>query len=299
MNKRLITVFLFALIVAAGASGVLYRLVSHKMFALAGQPQKKIVGAVHLLELGALVRAEDVKLIDWPGSPPKGSLETVDAAIGRGVISPIYDNEPLVETRLAPRGAGAGLAATIPPGMRAVAVRVNDLVGVSGFVLPGMHVDVIISGNPPGNISANTGTMSKTILQDIQVLSAGPKFQRDEEGKPISVPVVNLLVTPEQAETLSLASNEMKIQLVLRNPLDKDHTKTQGTAVATLFGGPTGISPAQPGIGYRPIRASHAKPLPEAVVAHAVEPVLIEVINGAKRTELRFAQSEKTEVVAR
>jgi pilus assembly protein CpaB len=294
MNKRLITVFLFALIVAGGASLVIYRIVSAKMSSHSAQPQKKLVAAVHMLEIGTLIRAEDIKLIDWPGNLPTGAIQTLDAATGRGVISPIYDSEPLVENRLAPRGAGAGLAATIPTGMRAVAVRVNDLVGVSGFVGPGMRVDVIISGNPPGNANASTGTLSKTILQDIQVLSAGPKFQRDEEGKPVSVAVVNLLVTPEQAETLSLASNEMRIQLVLRNPLDKDLAKTPGTAVANLFSGVTGLPAIQPAVEYRPGRVSYRHAPSEVVMAHS-EPILVEVINGTKRTELKFARSEKTD----
>ncbi len=298
MNKRLITVFLFALVVAGAASLILYRLVAAKMsFRAEAQPQRKLVGAVHSLEVGALIRAEDVKLIDWPGNPPKGAIESLDAAIGRGVISPMYESEPLVESRLALRGAGGGLAATIPAGMRAVAVRVNDLVGVSGFVLPGMRVDVIIAGNPPGNTSAASGTMSKTILQGIQVLSAGPKFQRDDEGKPISVPVVNLLVTPDQAETLSLASNEMRIQLVLRNPLDRDVTKTQGTAVANLFNGMTGLPSTKSVVAYRPSRVL-PEPSSQNVVV-AAEPLLVEVINGTRRTELRFGRSEKTEMVAR
>jgi pilus assembly protein CpaB len=294
MNKRLVTVFVFALIVAGAASLVLYRLVSAKMSSHPTQPQKKLVAAVHVLEIGTLIKAEDVKLIDWPGNLPTGAIQTIDAAIGRGVISPIYDSEPLVENRLAQRGAGAGLAATIPTGMRAVALRVNDLVGVSGFVLPGMHVDIIISGNPPGNMGANTGTMSKTILQNIQVLSAGPKFQRDEEGKPISAAVVNLLVTPDQAETLSLASNEMRIQLVLRNPLDKDLAKTQGTATANLFTGMTGVPAVQPAVEYRPRRVSHPQALSETAVAHS-DPILVEVITGTKRTELKFTRSEKTD----
>jgi pilus assembly protein CpaB len=294
MNKRLVTVFVFALIVAGAASLVLYRLVSAKMSSHSAPPQKKLVAAVHVLEIGTLIKAEDVKLIDWPGSLPTGAIQTIDTAIGRGVISPIYDSEPLVENRLAQRGAGAGLAATIPAGMRAVALRVNDLVGVSGFVLPGMHVDIIISGNPPGNTGANTGTMSKTILQNIQVLSAGPKFQRDEEGKPISAAVVNLLVTPEQAETLSLASNEMRIQLVLRNPLDKDLAKTQGTAVANLFSGVTGLPAIQPAVEYRPRRVSHPHAASEIAMTHS-EPILIEVITGTKRTELKFTRSEKTD----
>ena len=120
--------------------------------------------------------------------------------VGRGVITPIFAKEPIIESRLAPKGAGGGLAAMIPPGMRAVPVRVNEVVGVAGFVVPGMRVDVLISGNRP-NGDATLGTLTKTLLQNIEVLSAGTDFKKDAEGKPVQVQVVNLLVTPEQAET--------------------------------------------------------------------------------------------------
>ncbi len=126
----------------------------------------------------------------------------------------------------------------IPQGMRAVAIRVNEVVGVAGFVIPGMRVDVLISGTPGAtNTSAALGVQSKTMLQNIEVLSAGQDFKKDAEGKPITVQVVNLLVTPEQAEMLSLASRQTTIQLVLRNPLDREVAKTPGTAVALLFRG--------------------------------------------------------------
>ena len=128
------------------------------------------------------------------------------------------------------------MGAIIPPGMRAVPIRVNEITGVAGFVLPGMKVDVLIAGNAP-NVGANLGTLSKTLLQDVSVLSAGQSLQKDAEGKPIPVTLVNLLVTPEQAETLSLANTETKIQLVLRNPIDDKIVQTKGTAVANLFSG--------------------------------------------------------------
>src|SRR6202030_1199301 len=149
---------------------------------------------------------------------------------GRGVITPIYAKEPLIDSRLAPKGAGGGLASMIPAGMRAVAVRVNEVVGVAGFVVPGMRVDIWIAGNPPG-AQSNAGMVARTLLQNIEVLSAGQNFQKDAEGKPVQVQVVNLLVTPEQAEILSLASNETRIQLVLRNPLDTQTAKTTGVAL--------------------------------------------------------------------
>jgi pilus assembly protein CpaB len=205
-------------------------------------------------------------------------------ALGRGVVSSIYEGEPIIENRLAARGAGAGLAATIPPGMRAAAIRVNEVVGVAGFVVPGQRVDVLVLGVPPGN-PANTGTITKTILQNIQVLSAGQDMQQDTQGKPVTVQVVNVLVTPEQAETLSLVSNDMRIQLILRNPLDTKETKTPGVAASNIFSGTTfkmpGPAPASP------------RPLPARVAVAAAPPpvplpVVVEVIQGTKRSELKF-----------
>src|SRR5262249_39189300 len=143
---------------------------------------------------------------------------------------------PIIESRLAPKGAGGGLAAMIPKGMRAVAIHVNEVVGVAGFVVPGMRVDVLISGNKPGGDNS-AGTLTRTLLQNLEVLSAGQDCRKGTEGKPIQVPVVNLLVTPEQAEQLSLASAQTTIQLVLRNPLDHEVARTPGTAVGLLFNG--------------------------------------------------------------
>jgi pilus assembly protein CpaB len=293
MNKRLVTVMLFALLVSGAASAFMYRLVTRKAAARPVEHTNKVVVAAYALKIGTLLRPDDLKLADWPGPIPDGALRTIDSAAGRGVIEPIYPSEAVIENRLAPKGAGAGLAATIPSGMRAVAVRVNELVGVSGFVLPGMRVDVIIAGSPPGGSGAATGTMSKTILQNIEVLSAGPKFQRDAEGKPVSVPVVNLLVTPQQAEALTLASNEMRIQLVLRNPLDKDVAHTPGTDIANLFADSAAVRMPQP--GAQTLRTVARTYRPVVARAHSVpaEPILVEVISGTKRTELKFDRREE------
>jgi pilus assembly protein CpaB len=177
----------------------------------------------------------------------------------------------------------------IPQGMRAVAVRVNEVVGVSGFVVSGMRVDVLISGNSPGG-NGNLGTLTKTLLQNIEVLSAGQDFKKDAEGKPIMVQVVNLLVTPEQAEQLSLASNQTTIQLILRNPLDRQVTQTPGAAMAHLFTGGK-LKMPQPGENEP---AARPRPAPKAVPVVAHEPpkkeapFVMEVLSGAKRAETKF-----------
>lgn len=133
-----------------------------------------------------------------------------------------------------------GLAPVIPVGMRAVTVRVNDVVGVAGFVLPGMRVDVLITGNPPGNRT----TVTKTILQNVPVLSAGKTLQTDATGKPVDAPNVTLLVTPQQAELLTLAGNEGRIQLVLRNGGDQNIEKTQGLSLMAVYGKHARVQPA-------------------------------------------------------
>ena len=225
MNKRLLSVLVFALAISAIASVVMYRLISSKLAASAKASSVHVAVASHDLPVGTLIKEGDLRVVDWNGPEPKGALVKAADVIGRGVVATIYESEPILDNRLAPKGAGAGLAATIPKGMRAVAVRVNDVVGVAGFVLPGMRVDILIAGTPPG-AATGLGTQTRTLFQNVEVLSAGQDIQKDSEGKPVNAQVVNLLVTPEQAETLSLASNETRIQLVLRNPLDTDNVKT-------------------------------------------------------------------------
>jgi pilus assembly protein CpaB len=152
--------------------------------------------------------------------------------LDRPVIGNILAEEPLSEGRLALRGSGVGLAPVIPVGMRAVTVRVNDVVGVAGFVLPGMRVDVLITGHPPNNPT----TVTKTVLQNKLVLSAGQTMQTDGAGKPVDAPNVTVLVTPAEAELLTLAGNEGRIQLVLRNGGDQNIEKTEGLSLSSLYG---------------------------------------------------------------
>jgi pilus assembly protein CpaB len=190
-----------------------------------------------------------------------------------------------VETRLAPKGGGAGLAALIPKGMRAVAIRVNEIVGVAGFAVPGMRVDVLVSGSPPG---ATQGAVTQTLLQDVEVLSAGQNFQKDAEGKPASVAVVNLLVTPQQAEMLSLAASQTSIQLVLRNPLDTDIAKTNGSAVLQLFHPNTPFPPAFKTTPIGPAGNALVRTTPLAASPPVPKPRVVEVIHGIKRTETQF-----------
>jgi pilus assembly protein CpaB len=243
------------------------------------------------LEIGALIKDADLKNGEWVGPLPKGIVVKRENAIGRGVVSALYEGEPVLESRLAPAGSGGGLAATIPAGMRACAVKVNDVVGVAGFVLPGMRVDVLIAGTPPAG-GAASGPKVKTLLQNIQVLSAGGNIQKDAEGKPVQAQVVNLLVNPEQAEILSLASNETRIQLVLRNPTDTQISKPPGTMMSTLFADGNTPAPVKP-VTPRRLEPRVIAPPPPTVEKAAAPPVfMIQVMNGGKQTEAKFALPE-------
>ena len=285
MNKRLVPVLIFALIVAGLATLVFWRLFASRLSA----PTKpvvtnKVVVAARKLDVGTLIKDSDLTVSDWGPVAPPLSIQKKEDLIGRGVIESVYMGEPVLDTRLAPKGGGAGLVALIPPGMRAVAVRVNDLIGLGGFVMPGMRVDVLIAGNPPG-AAPSTGMISRTLLQNIEVLSAGQSTLRDAEGKPVLVPVINLKVTPEQAETLSLANSEARVQLVLRNPLDTEVAKTPGTSVSNLYTGMKGAAVEPKRAAPRVVRAA---PQPKET-----PPALIEVINGDKTETIKLKRESE------
>jgi pilus assembly protein CpaB len=275
MNRRLLIILLVAFVIAAMSTFVVVRLVGVRLAASKPQAATRLVAAAKDIKIGTVLASTDLTTIEVVGSAPQGAILDPKNAIGRGVISAIYTGEPVLDSRLAPLGSGGGLAPTIPQGMRACAVKVDEVVGVAGFVTPGTRVDVLISGVPP-NSGNNQDTESKTILQNIQVLSAGTDIQKDAEGKPQQVQVVNLLVTPEQAQDLSLASSQMRIQLVLRNPLDTSVTPVPETQMASLFSGPKAAAPAQ-----KAQVARRAKP--------AASPFTIQVINGSTRSEEKFA----------
>jgi pilus assembly protein CpaB len=285
MNKRVLTILLTAFVIAAACSYLVYRIVGNRLLSVS-QKATPIIVANQDVKLGSVLRDVDLGTAEISGALPKGAIQDRQQAIGRGVISNLYQGEPILESRLAAPGAGGGLASTIPPGMRACAVKVDDVVGVAGFVTPGMHVDVLISGNPPGSTEVNTtnGPKVKTLLQNIAVLSAGTDIQRDVDGKPQQVQVVNLLVTPEQAEELSLASNQTKIQLVLRNPMDTKIAEPPGTVVANLYGDKNVVPPTKPRSTAVPRVAPKSAP-PQVYV--------IKVFNGSKQTEEKFAPGEE------
>jgi pilus assembly protein CpaB len=301
MNGRLVTVLVFALVVASAASFAVYHFLAS---GIKQQPavstQSKMLVANRDLEVGSLIKEADLREIAWAGDLPAHSVNTSSEIVGRGVVATIYKDEPIFVQRLAGKGAGAGLAATIPLGKRAVALRVNDVVGLAGFVQPGMRVDVLIAGTGPGGAS-QSGVLARTVLQNIEVLSAGQKFEKNMEGKPEEAQVVNLLVSPDQAEVLSLAGSETKVQLVLRNPMDTEELPTKGTSISRLFGGATGAldaaanrpmeEPVRPHIVSRRVEPPPAAVQPAPI--RKPETDTIEVFIGSKRSEQQFTPEVK------
>jgi len=285
MNKRFVGVLVFAAVIALAVSSLLYRALKNNT-----QPQvvapvtSKIAVAAKDLDVGSVIKEDDVKLADWTGPFPDGSTSRPQELVGRGVMIAIMAKEPVIEKRLAPKGAGGGFSVLIPPGMRAVPLRVNEVAGVAGFVVAGMHVDVLISGNAPGSDNRQ-GTVTKTLLQDVEVLSAGQDFKKDPEGKPVVVQVITVLATPEQAEILSLASAQTTVQLALRNPMDKAIAKTTGTSVGRLFNG--GL--ALPSVAEeRPVRPAPPKPPAPKVAAPKESAFVMEIISGKDKKEAKF-----------
>ena len=281
MNRRLVTILISAFVIAGICAIVVGRMVGSRLNAVAKPASTRVVAASGDIKLGAILTDHDLTTVEIAGTAPKGAILDKKSVIGRGAIANLYEGEPILENRLAAPGSGGGLAATIPDGMRACAVKVDEVVGVAGFVTPGEHVDVLISGLPPGMTQDMAGQKVKTLLQNIGVLSAGTDIQKDNQGKPQQVQVVNLLVTPDQAEVLSLASSNTHIQLVLRNPLDTQITQTSGTVVSNLFADKAGT----------PVKVQRvaAKVAPKPV---APKPYSIQVYNGAKRTDQKFGSQE-------
>ena len=295
MNKRFAGVLTFAFLIAAAGGLITYKsLMGRPQPAKAAAPTVQIALAAKDLEVGSVLKDGDIQLGDWAGAVPVGATNKVEDLKGRGVTTPIYAKEPVIESRLAPRGAGGGLATLIPHGMRAFAVSVNEVVGVAGFVTAGSHVDLLIQGNSPtGNQSL--GALSKTLIQNLEVLSAGQDFRKDPEGKPVPVQVVNVLVTPEQAEVLSLASSQTSIRMTLRNPLDHDIAKTPGTAMKYVWGGTGNLKsvPTAEDASAVPAPRAHFNVERPREVAQAPppkkeQPFVMEILSGSARSETKF-----------
>ncbi|MGH9431319.1 MAG: Flp pilus assembly protein CpaB [Terriglobia bacterium] len=234
-------------------------------------PSQQIVVAARAMPLGTMLDASDLRVIPWPSEDALvGSFSNPKDCAGRALMAPVAENEPILEAKLAPRQAGAGLPAAIPVGMRAISVPVNDVVAVAGFVTPGTMVDVLVTGQATNG--SRQDSMTRTVLEDVRVLAAGEKVEQDQTGKPAPVSVVTLLVTPEQANKLTMAATEGQIHLTLRNTIDPSIIEAPPIYRDNLF-----QLPRQP--------VAVARPAAPAVKQRDTgpKPYEVEIIRGDKR----------------
>jgi pilus assembly protein CpaB len=278
-NTRTLLVLAIAVVMAAIASYGVYLAVRSMPVREVEVVRAQAVVAARSLNLGAMLTKDDVKLVPWPAANQiPGGFTEIERVVNRGLIVPVAENEPLTERKLAAVGAGAGLPPTITEGMRAVSVKVNEIVGVAGFVVPGTRVDVLVS------IEAKDGEpITKSVLSNVQVLTAGTRYDQDratKEGKPIPAGVVTLLLTPEDAEKLVLATGQGRIMLTLRNPLDTAPTKTAGARRSELLG-EASPPPVKQTVGGRVVARAAPKPAPPP----PPKIYTVETIRAAKRAE--------------
>jgi pilus assembly protein CpaB len=269
---RIFTVLLIAILAGGGLAYGTYDYLQNMPVKTVTLPTKHVVVANADLSLGRALRREDLATLDWPASAvPEGSFEDPAAVVDRGLIVSVVKNEPILPGKLASKEAGSGLPPLIPNGKRAVSVRVNEVIGVAGYVLPGTHVDILTTQNPT---SRSEDMTTKVVLSNVEVLTAGTRLEQDStDTKPVQVSVVTLLVTPDQAERLTLASTEGKIQLALRNPMDTESPFTTGIRPGMLLGL----------TGPRVIVKRPASPGQPAIVVPAPT---IEIIRGDKRSQV-------------
>jgi pilus assembly protein CpaB len=283
MRKRIFAVLTIAVLAGGSLAYGTYTYMQPAAPAAADVRTQPVVLAASDLQLGAQVQKDDLMVVPFPeGSVPAGTFSNPDDVVGVGVVSPIVKHEPILKTKLAAKEAGTGLPPVIPEGMRAISVRVDEVIGVAGYVLPGNHVDVVTTASPT---SDHADVTSKIVLSNVQVLTAGTRMEQSaEDGKPVAVNVVTLLVRPEQTERLALASTEGKIQLALRNPLDQGAPETPGIKPAALLGSGSSARPPAPAPRTKPAGTKPAAKVASAPAAEAAPPApTVEIIRGDKR----------------
>jgi len=277
MNRtRLLMIGILALALGALVSVSVYRNLLGR--GPATEPGTDVVVAANDIQVGARIEEHDVRLVKYPASAlPAGTPTKRSQVLGRGVILPIARGEFVLPIKLAPENAGAGLPSLIPPGMRAVSVRVNEVVSVAGFVGPGTRVDVLLTGTPGGSSESQT-TYG---LQNVAVIASGHTLERNAAGEAQNTPVITFLASPEDAERLTLASAEGRIQLVLRNPLDTHQDKVDPANARGLYQGGTPVAAPPRAAPVRQVKQHKTEqPAPPPSV------LSIEVYQGDKKPDV-------------
>jgi pilus assembly protein CpaB len=274
MARRL----MLALIVALVISGLFTFWLSRKMARSRnpGQAPNRYVAAVRVVDPGETLKREDVSLVEWPKSMPlTGAFNKIDDVVGRAVLYPLGAGEPILDRHLAAAGSGIGLTGKIPSGMRAIALRSDEVVGVAGFLMPGTHVDVLVTYRDTGH----PDPLTATVLQDAEVLAAGHQVQPDPSGKPASVDVVTLLLSPEDAEKAVLATAQGTIHFVLRNGGDHEQADAKPVALAQLASVPASKPPEAGPL---------AAPVARRPKVSEAKPWVVETLMGAKSSTESF-----------
>jgi pilus assembly protein CpaB len=286
MNRRTrhLVVLLIAIVTASIASFGVYRAMA-QIPAQRVDSMKSVVVAARPMVIGTAITAKDLKLVEWPASSlVPGAITDLKEAVDRGLLTSVRENEPLTTDKLASIESGAGLSPAIPPGMRAIAVKVNDVIGVAGFIVPGSRVDVVVTIRRPND------SMTRTAASNVQVLTAGTRKDQENPGSSgnrlgdTGETVVTLTVTPRDAERIALAQSEGQIMLVLRNPLDTDSALTAGIRTDALLGKEEAAAPA-PVVRQQAPRRPAPAPEPVAAPAPPPQPRTVEAIRAAKRTD--------------
>jgi pilus assembly protein CpaB len=278
MNRnRLLLIGFIALALGAFVSFIVYRNLQARTTSKTA-PGEEVVVAAEDLQVGTKIEDKDIRLARLPSdSLPAGCFHLKKNVIGRGVIQPIAQNDYILSNKLAGENAGSGLPSLIPPGMRAVSVRVNDTTSVSGFVQPGTRVDVQLTGNPQGSNEQQT----TTVLQNVAVIATGQKLERNSAGESQASPVVTLLLSPDDAERLTLASSQGHIQLALRNPLDTRQEDIAAVRADSLY--KFGSEPTPAAVPRNKPKHVAVQPPPSMPTAYTVE-----VYKGDKKEEDKF-----------
>ncbi len=284
-NPRAVLMFIIAVVIGLGASVVAAGWVAQK-----SSGGSKIVVAAVDIELGNRLTPEMLKTVEWPsGSIPNGAVEDPKTLQDRVVKTNILRGEPVQESKLAPLGSKGGLSAVIEEGKRAMTVRVNDVVGVAGFALPGNYVDIVVSTQLDNETRGGDKQISKIVLEHILVLAVAQEANRDET-KPKVVNAVTLEVTPDQAEKLDLARSVGSLSLMLRNQVDKVGVDTQGIMKSQLLAGdqvlalPEAPKPAKPAPRGTKKRIVTAAKAPEPKPVADETRICVEVIKGHTKT---------------